>query len=109
MKEAISTLFLVFSLSVNAVQPLTSELTQVATTWNGTGVVMRFKDPVFYNEGGASCSGRAIMLPDNVSNPLFKENLSLLLSAFHSNSTVTISVDGCEGLDMRVIAVSLEK
>ena len=48
------------------------------------------------------------MLP-NDSNPMFKENLSILLSAFHAGSRVTISVDGCEGADMRVIAINVDK
>ncbi len=111
MRYLISLFLIVLSAPSIAIQPLSSELTQVATVWYGEGVIMRFKDTLTYTEGSETCSGRAIMLPhtEQNPNPLFKENLSLLLSAFHTGTKVTISVDGCEGNNMRVISVSIDK
>ena len=111
MKNVIAILILTLSFQVAAIEPLSSELTQVATAWYGEGVILKFKDPLSYTNSSESCSNRAIMLLDTDArpNPLFKENLSILLSAFHTDSKVTISVDGCEGNDMRVIAVSINK
>lgn len=79
----------------------------IATGWGGEGIYITINEAVPAVEG---CQDpRYVLLPDA---PLFKENVSFALSAFHSQSKVNIYVIGCFGPPLnihKISAVSLWK
>lgn len=72
--------------------------------WSGEGVYVTVNESVTPE---SPCTGtRFVMTSDTL---LFRENMSVLLSAFHAGSKVGLFVNGCWGTDMRLKAVSTYK
>ncbi len=80
-----------------------AKLTRVGTTNAGDAIVIE-TTPNPPSQSGCSASTK-MLLP--TSNLLFKENVSILLSAIHAQSNVTIYVEGCQGSHIKFLSVSV--
>lgn len=78
-------------------------ITLVTTGWGGEGIYVITQEGL-RAEGCAVARARM-----NLAHPMLKENLSILLSAFHTNSKVRLYVDGCINSDLHLKAVAIEK
>ncbi|GLX80229.1 hypothetical protein tinsulaeT_35690 [Thalassotalea insulae] len=104
MKKLFLFSFLIVSFSTFAGTKLASQtIVGVSMGWTGEGIYITTTEKL--NAEGCS-TGTAVMLTET---PLFEENLSVLLSAFHANSKVRLYVDGCAGQHMKLKAVAIEK
>ena len=72
--------------------------------WAGEGVYVTVEGVFSPVEG---CAVSKFMMPS--STPLFKENLSVMLSALHAGAQVGLYVEGCHGDSMYLKAVSVSK
>lgn len=107
-KMKIKVLLILFTLTISgnasaAIEMFTSKLTKVASTWTADGVVIEVESPL-----STSCSSTKLLM-SSTGNNMFKENLSILLSAFHATSNVQLSIDGCNGSHINLIAVGVYK
>lgn len=71
--------------------------------WGGEGIYITTSEKL--NAEGCT-TGTAVMI---TGTSQFEENLSVHLSAFHSESKVRLYVDGCVGQHMKLKAVAIEK
>jgi len=75
-------------------------LKEISMGWGGEAVYVRVTENVEVMDG---CAGRAfVMLP---STPLFQENYSMLIAAFHAKQKVGLYINGCIGNNMALRAV----
>lgn len=65
-------------------------INQVATGWGGEGVYITINESVPPVEG--CTEPRYVILPNA---PLFEENVSFLLSAYHTQARINLYVVGC--------------
>jgi hypothetical protein len=79
-------------------------LTYIATGWGQEGVYVNTSS----NNHSTDGCGPSFMIEP--SNPMFKEMVALLLSAYQSGSKVNLYVDGCANVTaMKLKAVALSK
>lgn len=71
--------------------------------WGSEGIYITTNESLM----AESCTGAVARMPSNHS--LLKENISVLLSAFHTNSKVLLYVDGCLDAQMHLKAVAIQK
>ena len=88
-KILLMTLFV--SMSVNSAESIRTKITRVGTSNSGEGIIIQTQDPA-----PTTCSSTSKIFMKKDTNLLFEENLSILLSAFHSGSKVLIYTEGCE-------------
>jgi hypothetical protein len=104
MKKLLLITMLLACSSANAGTELNIQtIKKINMGWSGEGVYI-FTNENFIAEG---CISGVARMPN--SHLLFRENLSILLSAFHTNSKVRLYVDGCIGQQMHLKAVSIQK
>ena len=77
---------------------------EIITGWNGEAVYVKLNESITPVE---SCTSIVFRMEPNT--PLFKENVSFLLSAFHAQSKVSLYVDGCIGTSIHLKAVTLKR
>ena len=77
---------------------------EISLGWGGEAVYVTINESIEPVEG---CSGSLFKMPPGT--PLFKENLSMLLSAFHARSKVSLYVDGCLGANMHLKVVAVRQ
>jgi hypothetical protein len=90
--------------SHSGTQVLDKTIIDIAMGWGGEGVYVTVEESFSLPEG---CTSERFIMPQNT--PLFKENLSVLLSAFHTNTKIRLYVDGCRGNSMHLKAVGMSK
>lgn len=79
-------------------------LTYIATGWGQEGIYVKASNGVRSIDG---CGPYFMLEP---SNPMLKEMMAILLSAYHAGTKVNLYVDGCiSPTAMRLKAVSLSK
>jgi len=88
--------------AIESLNPQTISVIEMG--WAGEGVYVHTNQKY---EATKSCGGTTARMPQD--NLLFRENLSVLLSAFHADSNVRLIVDGCLGSSMHLKAVRIEK
>lgn len=81
---------------------LSKTLSSIEMGWGGEGVYVSIKESLVPVEG---CVSSRFRMSSNT--PLFNENLSILLSAFHTKTKVKFYIDGCLGNDMYLKAVGI--
>jgi len=96
-------LLCISSIALAGTQLAPQTITSIGTGWGAEGVYVNTAEGLSA-EGCAKNVAR--MLSDHV---WLKENLSVLLSAFHAQTKVRLYVDGCIGNNMRLQAVSIQK
>lgn len=104
MKYVINLAILIAALSCKAGTE-TSELSlkTVATGWQGSDIFVWTKENVLVED----CSSSVFIMSS--SHPMKSEILSILLSAYHSESKVRLYVDGCTDGNMNLQAIKLLK
>lgn len=79
-------------------------LTYIATGWGQEGVYVASTNDIRSTEG---CGPHFMIEP---TNPMLKEMVALLLSAYHAGSKVNLYVDGCySSTAMKLKSVALSK
>lgn len=71
--------------------------------WSGEGIYIRLNETFPLTEG---CTEPVFIMPPGT--PLFDENLSLALSAFHTKTKVDLHAVGCLYNGMKLTSVSLK-
>ena len=98
-----SLIFLISWVSAYSGEQATDKtINKVAMGWGGEGVYVWVNESITPLQ---NCASTTFVMSPNT--PLFKENLSVLLSAFHSRSKVQLYVDGCAGDAMSLKAVAV--
>ena len=98
--------FSTFSIAGISLNPQTINVIEMG--WSAEGVYVHTNERLVGSAGTAEdCGGTTSRMPFD--QPLFQENLSVLLSAFHAESKVRLYVDGCLGSSMYLKAVRIEK
>lgn len=103
--KIIFTMALFFSMNVIAGTQLDPQMIKsIGMGWVGEGLYVTTYENL---DAGDDCG--IVRAKMDSSHKLFKENLSVLLSAFHASEKVRLYVDGCDGVSMKLMAVSVEK
>lgn len=72
--------------------------------WGGEGAYVKVNENITPSEG---CSASYFVMPPDI--PLFRENLSILLSAYSLDAMVDLYVDGCLNNGMLLKAVKIKR
>jgi hypothetical protein len=104
MKTIFAMALLLFSMSAIAGTQLAPQtIKKIGMGWEAEGIYITTNENLI----AEGCTSNQARMPSDHS--MLKENLSVLVSAFHSNAKVRLYVDGCIGAQMYLKAVSLEK
>ena len=77
---------------------------ELSMGWSGEGVFVWVEGQV---QNVDSCTNEVFKL--SAEAPLFEQNYSMLLSAYHAGHKVGLYVDGCDGSNIRLKAVRLKR
>ncbi len=76
------------------------DIQEISMGWGGEGVYVRVHNDIEIME---NCESPYFVL--HPETPLFSENYSLLLSAYHAKQKVGLYISGCQGVHMQLRAV----
>jgi hypothetical protein len=104
MKAFFTMALFIFSIpAIAGTQLAPQTIKKIGMGWGEEGVYITTNENLI----AEGCVNTVAKMPSD--HTMLKENLSVLLSAFHTNETVRLYVDGCIGDYMYLKAVSLEK
>ena len=96
-------MFCIPSIALAGTQLAPQTITSISMGWGAEGVYISTAEGL----SAEGCANNAARMPSD--HALLKENLSVLLSAFHTETKVRLYVDGCIGNNMHLQAVMIQK